>query len=85
VSSLVDETGHFYNWDRMDEFFARARLDELEVEFRAQIDTVLAAGLLPSHLDWHSIRIHRRPEILDAMFGLAKKYGLALRVRATFD
>ncbi len=51
----------------MAEFFARARLDELEVEFRAQIDTVLAAGLMPTHLDWHSIRIHRRPEILDVM------------------
>jgi predicted glycoside hydrolase/deacetylase ChbG (UPF0249 family) len=81
VLSLVDETGHFYNWDRMAEFVARARLDELEVEFRAQIDTVLAAGLKPTHLDWHSIRIHRRPEILDVMFGLAKEYGLALRVR----
>ena len=81
VSSLVDETGNFYNRDRMAEFFARARLDELEVEFRAQIDTVLAAGLMPTHLDWHSIRIHRWPEILDVMFGLAKEYGLALRVR----
>ena len=44
VSSLVDETGNFYNWHRIAEFFARARLDELEVEFSAQIDTVLAAG-----------------------------------------
>jgi len=81
VSSLVDETGHFYSWDRMAEFFARARLDELEVEFRTQIETVLAAGLLPTHLDWHSIPIHRWPEILDMMFGLAREYGLALRVR----
>lgn len=80
VSSLVDETGHFYDWDRMAEFLARARLDELEVEFRAQIETVLATGLTPTHLDWHSIRINRRPEILDVMFGLAKEYGLALRV-----
>jgi len=81
VSSLVDETGHFYVWDRMSEFFAQARLDELEVEFRAQIETVLAANLKPTHLDWHSIRIHRRPEIFDEMFKLAREYGLALRVR----
>jgi len=60
VSSLVDESDHFYNWDRMADFLARARRDELEVEFRAQIDAVLAAGLMPTHLDWHSIRIHRR-------------------------
>jgi predicted glycoside hydrolase/deacetylase ChbG (UPF0249 family) len=81
VTSLVDQSGHFYNWDRMAEFLARARLDELAVEFRAQIDAVVAAGLMPTHLDWHSIRIHRRPEIFDVMFGLAKEYGLALRVR----
>jgi len=81
VPSLVDETGHFYNWDRIPEFLARATLDELEVEFRAQIETVLAAGLKPTHLDWHSIRIARRPELFDVLFTLAREYGLAARVR----
>jgi predicted glycoside hydrolase/deacetylase ChbG (UPF0249 family) len=81
VSSLVDETGHFYNSERIPEFLAQAKLDEVEIEFRAQIDTVLAAGLNPTHLDWHSIRIHKRPELLDVMFKLAREYGLALRVR----
>lgn len=81
VPSLVDETGHFYTSARAAEFLARARLDELEVEFRAQIETVLAAGLQPTHLDWHAIRLHRRPEIFDVMFKLARAYGLALRVR----
>ena len=81
IPSLVDETGHFYKSDRMGEFFAIARLDELEIEFRAQIDTVLAAGLKPTHLDWHSLRIHRRPEVFDVMLKLARECGLALRVR----
>lgn len=31
------------------------RLDELEVEFRAQIEAVLSAGLKPTHLDWHCL------------------------------
>lgn len=81
VSSLIDETGYFYNFDRMSEFLAQVRLDELEVEFRAQIETVLAADLKPTHLDWHSLRIARKPEIFDVMFKLAREYGLALRVR----
>jgi chitin disaccharide deacetylase len=81
VPSLVDEMGYFYNSERMAEFSARARLDELELEFRAQIDTVLTANLKPTHLDWHSLRIHKRPELFDVMLGLAKEYGLALRVR----
>src|SRR5690606_32931384 len=60
VPSLVDETGHFYSSDRVSEFLARARLDDLETEFRSQIETVLAANLRPTHLDWHAIRIHKR-------------------------
>lgn len=81
IPSLVDETGHFYNSDRVSELLAQAKLDELEVEFRAQIEAVLAAKLKPTHLDWHSIRIHRRPDFFEVMFKLAREYGLALRVR----
>jgi predicted glycoside hydrolase/deacetylase ChbG (UPF0249 family) len=81
VPSLVDESGYFYNFDRMAEFFARVKLDELEMEWRAQIEAVLAAGLKPTHLDWHSLRLDGRTDIPDVMLGLAKEYGLALRVR----
>jgi predicted glycoside hydrolase/deacetylase ChbG (UPF0249 family) len=84
VLSLVDETGYFYRFDRMPEFLAQVSLDELEVEFRAQIETVLAANLKPTHLDWHSLRIAMKPDIFDVMFRLAREYGLALRVRERF-
>ncbi len=56
------------------------KLDELELEFRAQIETVLAAGLAPTHLDWHALRFGDRTDIFDLMIRLAKEYGLALRV-----
>ena len=80
VPSLLDETGFFYSNDRQAELLARARLDELEAEFRAQIEAVLAAGLRPTHLDWHCLRDGGRPDVFDLTFGLAKEYGLALRV-----
>jgi len=80
VPSLLDESGYFYDFDHMGEFMARVRLDQLEIEFRTQIEVVLAAGLRPSHLDWHSLRISKRDDIFDVMFGLAREYGLALRV-----
>jgi predicted glycoside hydrolase/deacetylase ChbG (UPF0249 family) len=80
VPSLVDETGTFYRFERMAEFFAQINLDELAVEFRAQIEAVLAAGLTPTHLDWHSLRLAARPDIVEVMLELAKQYGLALRV-----
>jgi predicted glycoside hydrolase/deacetylase ChbG (UPF0249 family) len=81
VPSLVNEAGYFFNFEGMSELFARAKLAELELEFRAQIETVLAANLKPTHLDWHSLRLDGRSDIPDLMVGLAKEYGLALRVR----
>jgi predicted glycoside hydrolase/deacetylase ChbG (UPF0249 family) len=81
VPTLVDQTGYFHNFDRMAEFLAQVDLDQLEMEFRAQIETVLAAGLRPTHLDWHSLRISGKVAILELMFRLAREYGLAMRVR----
>jgi chitin disaccharide deacetylase len=80
VPSLLDSVGYFYDFEHMREFLAQVRLDQLEMEFRAQIEVVLAAGLHPTHLDWHSLRISSRADIFDVMFRLAREYGLALRV-----
>lgn len=80
VPSLVDESGNFYREGRMQEFLALARVDELEVEFRTQIETVRSAGLKPTHLDWHCLHSGGRADIFDMTRGLAKEYGLAVRV-----
>jgi predicted glycoside hydrolase/deacetylase ChbG (UPF0249 family) len=80
VPSLLDESGAFFSNDRQAALLARARLDEFEVEFRAQIEAVLAAGLRPTHLDWHCLRDGGRPDVFDLTVGLAREYGLALRV-----
>jgi predicted glycoside hydrolase/deacetylase ChbG (UPF0249 family) len=85
VPSLIDkglpgQARYFYAFEHMAEFLAKVSLDELEIEFRAQIETVLAAGLKPTHLDWHSLRISGREDISRVMLSLAREYGLALRV-----
>jgi hypothetical protein len=80
VPSLINKAGYFHNFEHMPEFLAQVSLDQLEMEFRAQIEVVLAAGLKPTHLDWHSLRIGGRTDIVDVMFRLAREYGLALRV-----
>jgi predicted glycoside hydrolase/deacetylase ChbG (UPF0249 family) len=80
VPSLLDGTGELFRWDGMSELLARARLDEVELEFRAQIDAVVDAGLAPTHLDFHSLADGGRPDILDLTVELAQKYGLAVRV-----
>jgi chitin disaccharide deacetylase len=80
VPTLIDKAGYFHNFEQVHESLDHVNLDELEMEFRAQTETVLAAGLSPTHLDWHALRIVGRKAIFDLMLGLAKDYGLALRV-----
>ncbi len=89
VPSLVDKgpprlARYFYDFQQMPEFLAEVRLDELEMEFRAQIEVVLAAGLRPSHLDWHCLRIGDRADIFGLMLSLAREYGLALRLASQY-
>jgi chitin disaccharide deacetylase len=80
VPSLVDERGGFLPYGRIPELLDRARLGEVETEFRAQIDTVLASGLRPSHLDWHCIADGGREDIFELTVRLAREHGLAMRV-----
>lgn len=80
VPSLIEGTGYFHNFEGMQGFLAQVDLSELEMEFRSQIEAVFSAGLQPTHLDWHSLRIKDRTDISDVMLKLAREYGLALRV-----
>lgn len=50
VPDLVDRAGRFYSEDNFPAFLDQGSLDQLEVEFRAQIEAVLAAGLKASGL-----------------------------------
>lgn len=80
VSSLLDEDGNLFLNERRDDMLARATLDEVEAEFRAQIAPVVAAGLRPTHLDWHCLHSGGRADIFDMTRGLARELGVALRV-----
>jgi predicted glycoside hydrolase/deacetylase ChbG (UPF0249 family) len=82
VPSLLTAEGGLYPEDRRDELLARARRDELEIEFRAQIEAVLAAGLRPTHLDWHCLLDAGRSDVFDVCVRLAEEYKFALRVDA---
>lgn len=79
VPSLIDEAGQFYRLPHLPELLARAKVEELAVEFRAQIEAVLAAGLAPTHLDWHCLQLSGRADIVAMTLGLAQTYGLAMR------
>ena len=80
VPSLIDERGFFPTEDERDDFISRVSAKDLEREFRKQIEIVLKAGLSPTHLDSHCNIHDSREDILNMTVGLAREYGLALRV-----
>lgn len=80
VSSLPDAAGDLFAPTQVPELLAQARLDEVELEFRAQLGTVLDRGLAPTHLDWHCLADGGRADIFDLTVALAQEYGLAVRV-----
>jgi predicted glycoside hydrolase/deacetylase ChbG (UPF0249 family) len=82
VPSLLDEAGELFtpNHAGRAELVARARLDQVELEFRTQINAVADAGLTPTHLDFHCLADGGRADILDLTTALAVEYGLATRV-----
>ncbi|HEY6791576.1 MAG TPA: polysaccharide deacetylase family protein, partial [Trebonia sp.] len=79
VQSLLDESGELFTPDQAPALLARARLDEVEREFRAQVAAVADAGLTPTHLDWHCLADGGRDDIFDLTVALADEYGLAVR------
>lgn len=79
VPSLIDRTGFFYPPERIPELLEQARLEEMEAEFRAQIESVLATGLRPTHLDWHCLATGGRADVFDMTCRLGGEYGLAVR------
>ncbi|MFF2233722.1 polysaccharide deacetylase family protein [Streptomyces anulatus] len=82
VPSLLDPAGKLFSptSDGRAALLAQARLDEIELEFRAQIDTVVGTGLTPTHLDFHCLADGGRDDILELTVALAEEYGLAVRV-----
>lgn len=82
VPTLLDDAGDLFVPTPAGRaaLLGRARLDEVELEFRAQIDAVADAGLTPTHLDFHCLADGGRDDILHLTVGLAAEYGLAVRV-----
>ena len=82
VQSLVDESGkYFYSERDMAKYIANAKLEELEREFRTQIEDVFSHGINPTHIDGHCHGHERREDIFEMTLELSREYGLPLRIR----
>ncbi|MFD6533915.1 carbohydrate deacetylase [Streptomyces sp. NPDC060184] len=81
VPSLLDRTGRLFAPTPAGRaaLLGQARTEDVEREFRAQIDAVADAGLAPAHLDFHCLADGGRDDIFDLAVSLAAEYGLAVR------
>ncbi|HPQ70674.1 MAG TPA: polysaccharide deacetylase family protein [bacterium] len=78
VPSLLDAEGYFFRSEA--DFFAQAKHEEVEIEFRAQVERVLALGLQPTHLDSHMGAYHWDEDIFQIAKRLAREFGLTMRI-----
>ncbi len=77
VSSLVDENGFLFRYP--EELFAnKPKLDEIEKEFRAQIELALKHGVNVQYLDTHYLGYNSYPGIEDIFKKLGREYDLPI-------
>lgn len=80
VPTLTDEWGFF---QREQQHLMKARPEEIEQEFTAQIERFLQSGLKLTHLDSHH-HVHAHEAILPIVLRLAERYQVPIRNPWTF-
>jgi hypothetical protein len=77
VPSLVDSLGYFFPSRAL--FFAhQPKIEQIEMELRAQIERALHSGLHIDYVDYHMGTVVDRPELRALLESLAREYGLAI-------
>jgi predicted glycoside hydrolase/deacetylase ChbG (UPF0249 family) len=79
AGASISEDGRLLGIDQRERLLAQAEAGEVQVEFRAQIEKVLAAGVQPTHLDWHCLADGGREDIFELTLALAQEYGTGIR------
>ncbi len=74
VPSLVDKEG--YLWDNVAEVVANARIADVEMELRAQVQRALDFGVPLTHLDTHMGALVSRPDLIEAYVNLGVEFNL---------
>lgn len=79
VLSLVNENGYFYS--DCNQLWENAKIEEVEIELRAQIDKAVAMGINPTHLDSHmGCLFSTDPRYYKLYTKLGREYGIPTMV-----
>ena len=76
VPSLLDPAGKL--WPLTEDVAKKAKPQEVEREYRAQIERALAVGIHPTHLDTHMGSALSTPEIVAVYVKIAREYQLPI-------
>lgn len=76
IPSLVDQNGHFY--PKRTAIRDGAKIDEVYVELKNQIEYALSLGLQPTHLDSHMYTLGLRQDLIDLYQNLGKEYNIPI-------
>ena len=80
VPSITDAEGRFFKYAALVEQLPNLNLNEVEKEWRAQIEAFMwAAGRKPTHLDSHHHSSYFSPALFRGMLELAREYDCAVR------
>lgn len=83
VQSLVNELGHFH--EDCVEFGQKAKVEEAEIELRAQIELAYKMGIQPTHLDTHmGCLVFNSPELFDVYLKLGREYKIPVLIGRFF-
>jgi len=76
IPSLVNSEGFFY--PKRTDVRDFAKIDEVYLELKNQIEHALFLGLKPTHLDSHMYTLGVRQDLIDLYQGLGKEYSLPI-------
>jgi chitin disaccharide deacetylase len=83
VASLVDSAGAFVRPPEFRRRMGNLNLEEVEREWRAQIEAFLHLGLTLDHLDSHHHSSYLSPSLVDLLLEVASGYACAVRTPVT--
>jgi predicted glycoside hydrolase/deacetylase ChbG (UPF0249 family) len=81
IPSIVDHHGHLPM--KRAAIRDHAKIEEVRLELRNQIDYALSLGLQPSHLDSHMYTLGLRQDLIDLYIDLGKEYQLPIILSKT--
>jgi len=83
VKSLINSNGFFYAG--CEDFQKNAKIEEVEIELRAQIEQAYKMGIRPTHLDTHmGCLVFNSPELFGVYLKLGREYNVPVLLSRFF-